>query len=75
MKLVIGLTFTGLWFKGKVLVQDVIEDKNELKVRLQNDINDTEDDYWWWETWNLQHTRIGIDKGDYFSIIKPKNEN
>ena len=66
MEITKGLVFTGKWFKGKVLVQDIIEDSNELKVRLQAEVNATDDDYWWFETWNLKHTRWGFESGDYF---------
>ncbi|MDC7249488.1 MAG: hypothetical protein PQJ49_06205 [Sphaerochaetaceae bacterium] len=57
MELVTGLKFTGKWFTGKIEVLSVDEDKNELKVYL----NDS-----WEETWNLEHTRIGFSRGDYF---------
>lgn len=62
------LIFTGKWFTGKVLVQEVLEDSNELKVRLQSEVDSTDDDYWWFETWNLQHTKWGFNQGDYFTI-------
>lgn len=68
MKLQKGTEFTGRWFTGKILVQEVLEDSNELKVRLQAKRSATEDDYWWFETWNLQHTRWGFNNGDYFNI-------
>lgn len=66
MEITKDLVFTGKWFTGKVLVQEVLEDSNELKVRLQSELNATDDDYWWFETWNLEHTRIGFKRGDYF---------
>ena len=66
MEITKDLVFTGKWFTGKVLVQEVLKDSNELKVRLQSEVNSTDDDYWWFETWNLEHTRIGFKRGDYF---------
>ena len=74
MDIINGLIFTGKWFTGKVLVQEVLEDSNELKVRLQRDKYATDDDYWWFETWNLQHTKWGFSSGDYF-LIKPNTQN
>lgn len=50
-----GFVFTGKWFDGKVEVVSV--NGNDLVVRL----NDS-----WQETWNLKHTIVGFDNGDYF---------
>ena len=66
MELKEGFLFTGKWFKGKVLVKQIIN--NDLKVRLQSNLYDTEEDYWWFETWNLEHTILGFQRGDYFKI-------
>lgn len=68
-----GAIFTGKWFKGKIKVLEVKEDTNELEVCLQSSADATEDDYHWYETWNLQHTRIGIRNGDYFNIPLTQN--
>ena len=74
MELYVGLEFTGKWFTGKVLVQEIIEETNELKVRCQFEVDSTEDDYWWFETWDLGVTVRGFDTGDYFLIPTDDNE-
>ena len=73
MELYVGATFTGKWFTGKVLVQEIIEETNELKVRLQSEVDCTDDDYWWFETWDLGVTVRGFNTGDYFPI--PESES
>ncbi len=73
MEIVEGLIFTGKWFTGKVLVVEVLEDSNELKVRLQYEVDSADDDYWWFETWDLRHVRTGFERGDYFLIATNNN--
>ena len=69
MKLVKGTIVTGKWFTGKVEVIEVKEASNKLEVKLQHNVEDTEEDYHWFETWNLSHTRVGFGNKDYFNIL------
>lgn len=52
--------FTSKHFKGEVLVTAVDVDKNELRVEIHrnNDNSHT-------ETWNYEHTILGFNRGDY----------
>jgi hypothetical protein len=71
MTVKVDMIFTGKWFTGKVLVQKINRDANELDVRLQSKFDATDDDYWWFETWDLGVTERGFETGDYF--LKPKD--
>lgn len=66
MTVEVDMVFTGKWFTGKVLVQKVKRESNELEVRLQSKFDATDDDYWWFETWDLGVTERGFGTGDYF---------
>jgi len=46
-------------FKWYAKVLNIDEDKNELKVQIFNDYGHT------FETWNLAHTRSGLNMGEY----------
>ncbi len=57
-----GFLFTGKWFKGLVKVLEV--DGNDLYVNLRSGIHSGS---YWHETWNLEHTKVGFQQGDYFT--------
>lgn len=59
MLLTIGMKLTGTHFTGIIEVKSISETDNELKVAL------TKDNSRWLESWNLAHTLIGIDQGEY----------
>lgn len=62
-----GAVFTGKWFTGRVEVLEVKPKENKLEVKLFSNYDaDTEKDYYWFEDWNLGHTLIGFNNGDYF---------
>ena len=65
MKIEIGLIFTGIWFKGRIEVLKVDEQKNELKVKLNSEKLPKSGDYHWFETWDLKVVKIGFKNGDY----------
>ncbi len=57
-----GFLFTGKWFTG--LVEVLSTNKNDLEVKLRSQINSGS---YWYETWNLEHTKVGFQQGDYFT--------
>lgn len=60
MKIEVGSVFTGKWFTGKVEVFDI--QGNDLHVHLEKGNSK------WCEVWNLEHTKAGFERGDYFSM-------
>ena len=68
MRIAQGVIFSGKYFTGKVEVLEVKEDSNEVEVQLWHKQYPTGDDSWWFETWNLQHTKWGFERGEYFNI-------
>jgi len=62
-----GFIFTGKWFTGKIEVLEVKEDSNELEVKLQHKVDATENESWWFETWDLGVVKRGWGE-DYFLI-------
>ena len=59
-----GDVFSGKYFQGRIEVESVSEETNELFV----DLRLNEKNMNWTETWNLQHTLWGLECGDYFFI-------
>ena len=55
----VGKVFTGKWFTGKIEVTAI--EGNDLLVDL------TKDNSTWKETLNLEHTKHGFERGDYFN--------
>lgn len=71
MELKTGSVFGGMYFKGKVKVLSIDEDKNILSVELTlplhcKDENGNERFTVWNEDWDLQCTIWGFERGDYF---------
>lgn len=56
----VGSTFKSKWFEGVVEVTGMNEEKNELEVYISRGEHGHP------ETWNLAHTEVGFDRGDYF---------
>lgn len=71
MNLEKGQLFTGKYFTGKVEVLGINHEANELSVKLQSKVDATEDDYHWFEEWNLEHTIHGFNRGEYFNLNQP----
>ena len=61
MDITVGMNFTGKYFKGNVHVESIDEANNKINVELSKEGSGI-----WYETWDLQHTKWGFDRGDYF---------
>lgn len=55
-----GMKFTSKHFKGHVEILEILESQNVLKVKSVRRFDRYHD-----EDWNLEHTIIGFDRGDY----------
>lgn len=60
MKIEKGLKFKSKWFEGTVEVLEVLKETNILKVKISKS-----ETSWWFEDWNLEHTYVGFERGDY----------
>jgi hypothetical protein len=58
-EIAIGKKFTSKWFQGECEMISCDIDKNELWVRITRDTNSHT------EAWNLEHTKVGFERGDY----------
>lgn len=70
MNLEVGSVFTGRWFTGRVEVTKIEE--NALHVSLQQKHETYISN--WNEVWNLDHTKIGFNRGDYFPMSESQLE-
>ena len=65
----IGMIFTGTYFTGRIEVLGIDEANNKLRVALTKPLREGEKDSGfsnWNEDWDLQHTKWGFDRGEYF---------
>lgn len=60
MELKKGIKFLGKWFKGLCVVDVVNEEDNDLEVLITSEYGQTR-----MEHWNLLHTILGFETGDY----------
>lgn len=58
------MTFSDKHFTGRAEVTKILFDENILKVRLTIPVNERYSE--WDEDWNLDHTMIGFEDGEYF---------
>lgn len=60
-ELKVGLRFYSRHFEGAIEIVDISESENTLHVEITSNFGV------WREFWNLQHTKTGFDRLDYWT--------